>query len=148
MLFPELAPESKVWIYTADRVIVPTEQTAIQQELDAFIPEWAAHGEKLYGAATVIHDRFLVLAADQSKVYASGCSLDAATRFIKQIGAKFNIELFNRLYLYVLDEGEFKRVHFTDLASYPEALVFDPTIPTLGRLRSSFPCLLSETSLV
>ncbi len=138
MYFPDLPDTSRVWIYTADRTIDQQEQELIQAKLDAFIPEWTAHGAKISGDAGVIENYFVVLVVDESKAGASGCSIDTSTRFIKDLGSQLNVDFFDRLYMIVKENGENKRMHISELSNHPDAEVFNPMVSTLGELRNNW----------
>lgn len=143
-LFPELPATSKVWLYAANREFTQEEEREAQHLLNQFIAEWAAHGSQLHGNAGILHKRFVILAVDQSKVYASGCSIDASTNFIKQLGKHFQIDFFNRLNVYIEHEGNIQSIHFSDLANFPEGRYFDLTVNQLDQIRSKWPVLVGE----
>jgi hypothetical protein len=107
---------------------------AIEKELKSFIAEWAAHGNSLYGDACMMHNRFLVIAVDESKVPASGCSIDSSTRFVKALGEKFGINFFDRMQLVVVKDDSFESCHLSDIKEYEDYHVFNPMITTLHDL--------------
>ena len=43
VLFDELPPDARVWIFGAERPLVDTERARVLDEVDAFIGQWAAH---------------------------------------------------------------------------------------------------------
>lgn len=129
-----LSPNSRVWIYTANRALTNDEQVEIQLELKSFIEEWAAHGNALYGDACIMHNRFLVIAVDESKVPASGCSIDSSTRFVKALGEKFGIDFFDRMQLIVAKDNEMSSCHISDIRKFENHYVFNPMITTLHEL--------------
>jgi len=96
MLFPHLPDSSRVWAYQSQTKIAADVQEAIKAKLNVFVQGWAAHGNELFGAAEVVDDYFIVLAVDESKVPASGCSIDTSVHFIRQIGQDFQLDFFNR----------------------------------------------------
>ena len=138
MIFPELNSNSKVWIYTADRKLESAEIDTISKKLEFFISEWAAHGNELFGNATILHDYFIVLAVDESKVMASGCSIDSSVRFIKELGNTLEIDFLNRFYVITKEQDLIDRVHLTKLSEKIDSEVFNPMITTLGQLNSEW----------
>lgn len=138
MIFPELNPKSKVWIYTADRKLESNEIDSISEKLNLFISEWAAHGNELFGNATVIHDYFIVLAVDESKVMASGCSIDSSVRFIKDLGNNLDIDFLNRFYVITKEEGKLDRIHLGKISEKINSDVFNPMVNTLGQLNDEW----------
>jgi len=100
--FPD---ESRVWIYTSSREFSEMEIPEIQHHVQAFAREWASHSVQLFATAGIFHNRFLVLVVDESKMGASGCSIDSSVRFIKELGDKYNADFFNRqLYSFLMSD--------------------------------------------
>src|SRR5687768_6005688 len=110
----EFSPQSKVWVYLSDREFTTEEANEIQHKLDLFSLEWIAHKKDLKSTAFVLHNRFLILVVDESQNPASGCSIDASTRFIKGIEKEHGISLFNRLLV------AYKTNNHLDVIPYPE----------------------------
>ena len=148
MLFPELSESSKVWVYTANRVLSDEEVSLLQSETDTFVRGWAAHGTGLKAKGTVIENRFLVLVADETEVHASGCSIDSSVKFVKSAGAQLNVDFFNRMQLVIRNNGELKYVHVSELKNHPDWEVYNPMITTLGELRSSWCIPISESPFI
>jgi len=138
MIFPEFIPESKVWIYAANRELTKKEQQTITAELEPFITVWAAHGDGLLGKSIIHKNRFVILVVDESKAKASGCSIDTSVRFMKELGAKLNIDFFDRLKLYIEKDDCFNRVTISDLHEYGDWDVYNPMIATLKELRENW----------
>lgn len=106
MQISNLPGHSRVWIFQSDRKLRDSEEAIIRRELDQFIPQWAAHGSNLYGGFAVQKKCFIVIGVDETKAPASGCSIDALTRVIKELGAQLKIDFFNRLCLAVEMDAE------------------------------------------
>ena len=96
-MFDHLSPHSKVWIYTANREFSSEDEAIIADAMKRFLPQWAAHGNALFGDYSLEYQRFLILVVDESQAGASGCSIDTSVRFIKDLGTRLNIDFFNRL---------------------------------------------------
>lgn len=89
-------PQSKVWIYQADRPLNDREISSIHNEVKQFLSNWHAHGSPLDADFEILHRLFLVLKVDEAQAAASGCSIDKSVDFFKAIGQKYNVELFDR----------------------------------------------------
>ena len=76
MSISNLSPTSKIWIYKSNRELTQSEQAFIREELNVFIPQWASHGNQLFGGAEIFENWFVVLAVDEEKSMASGFSID------------------------------------------------------------------------
>ncbi len=92
-----LPQDAKIWIFQSSRNFTEEEITDIEKELDEFMLEWNAHGAALTAAYAIPYDRFIVIAVDENKVPASGCSIDSMTRMIKSLEEKYKFGLLNRM---------------------------------------------------
>lgn len=147
-LFPTYPESSQVWIYSANRFFTEQEKGLIQQAMNEFTSDWAAHGSELRATSAILFNNFIVIVADENVAKASGCSIDSSVRFIKEIGSKLKIDFFNRLFMLIEKEGEIKRVHFSDLSNYPDWNIFNPLVKTLGEMRSNWVIPVNESNLV
>jgi len=99
------SPQSKVWIYQSNRRFTDQESAEIQNILNDFVVQWTAHGHQLKAKAEVFHQYFIVLTVDQDVANATGCSIDASVRVIKDIESKFRLDLFDRFNMaYKIDD--------------------------------------------
>ncbi|WP_410221136.1 ABC transporter ATPase [Pedobacter sp.] len=90
------SPQSKIWVYQSNRKFTETEQSEIQQKLDEFTGQWKAHGHQLKAKAEIRYGFFIILVVDQDQASATGCSVDASVRVIKEIEDQYHVDLFNR----------------------------------------------------
>lgn len=104
--FNTLPDSSRVWIFQASRSFSVGELQEIEQELDAFIKEWTAHGSDLRAGYEIKYNRFIILALDQTQTAASGCSIDASVHFIQKLEKKYNVELLDKMNV-SYKQGEF-----------------------------------------
>lgn len=139
MNLQNLSPDSKLWLYQTNRALSPTEIVWVKEQLEAFTKEWAAHGNQLTAAGDVLNPYFVALAVDLTQENASGCSIDASVRFLKEMGKELNVDFFNRLKMLVETEnGEQALVPFKQISETPEDFVFNPLVDRLGDLDEKF----------
>ena len=138
MINTQLPNTTRVWIYQSQTELSADLQATIQKDLNLFISNWAAHGNELHGDAFIVENYFIVLAVDESKVGASGCSIDSSTRFIKQLEKSYGISLLNRLYVLTELDGKKEIVHFADVKDNANRFIYDPLVTTLGELRENW----------
>ena len=148
MKYFDLASDSKVWIYQADRVLSSTEINWIEEQLQQFVGQWAAHGAKLKAQGKVIGQYHVVIAVDQNFANASGCSIDASVRFIKTIGQELEINFFNRMKLLVEKDGEQQLVPFSSIKEYPESMVYNNLVDRLDVFEKSWVTKVAESPFV
>ena len=139
-----LNPDSRIWLFTADRTIKDEEKSLLLEECQQFLGQWAAHGSELKAAADLIDGHLLIIAADESFQMASGCSIDSAVRFVKDLGQKFNIDFFDRTKLLFKPKGEIKSIKLNELSTQiaegnisPETPFYNTNITSLKELKSS-----------
>jgi hypothetical protein len=96
MLVPyeNLSPQARVWVYQADRLLLPAEVQGIQAHLEQFAAKWETHGQAVKAYAAVYHQAFIVLMSDTP---VSGCSIDSSVHVLKEIEQQYKVKLFNRL---------------------------------------------------
>ena len=94
---PAFAPESRVWIYTADRPLTEVEVITAQTALDTFSRQWTAHNQALQAKAEVFHNQYVILMVDETRAGASGCSIDKSVHFLEHLGQQLGVDLFERM---------------------------------------------------
>ena len=103
--FEKLNPNSRIWIYQANRILSDKEQEDLLQQAESFTAQWVAHGRPLMASTTILHDYFLIIAVDETFGTASGCSIDSAFQFVRKTGSNLNIDFFQRTNLAFLIKG-------------------------------------------
>jgi len=89
-------PQSKLWIYQANRTFTMGELFQIEEQLENFIDNWKSHGASVKGFATVLYGQFIILMADESYTTVGGCSTDSSVHVIKAIEKMTGVQMFNR----------------------------------------------------
>jgi hypothetical protein len=142
--FNKMPDHARVWVYQTDRNLSDAEVQYIQQTLDFQINNWAAHGAALVGAATVLHKRFIVVSVDENHNQASGCSIDASTNWLKNLGAEMNLNFFDRSVAYIQGD-EIKTVEMLKIKPLvaegiltPDTLIFNNLVPNMGEFRKAW----------
>ncbi len=87
---------SRVWVYQANRPFSTSETQAIENYLTPALTQWAAHGAGLNASFEIRFQQVIVIAVDETINAASGCSIDASTRWFKEMGAALGIDFFDR----------------------------------------------------
>ena len=114
--FTKMPNYARVWVYQANKNLTDSEVQIIQQILENQIDNWAAHGADLAGSVQVLHNRFVVVSVDEKQNQASGCSIDASTRWLKDLGAELNIDFFDRSVAF-LQNDELQTVEINKIKS-------------------------------
>jgi len=118
-----LLPTAKIFIFQADKFLTKSDKSTIEKEMNQFLPQWATHGSELTAAYQIVHDLFIIVGVDESKVETSGCSKDSLNHIIKKIGETIKVDFFNRLNTaYQLPNDDIKLV---DLAGFKAKMKSD-----------------------
>ena len=90
--FDKISQNARIWVYQTNHQLADNEIVAIENYLKPAVNQWAAHGASLLVSAKVLHNRFVIIALDQDMNEASGCSIDASTRWFKELGEALNVD--------------------------------------------------------
>ena len=144
--FDQLPPQARLWIYQADRPLTESEVAEIKPLLERFATEWSSHGKGLQASARLLHNQFLVLANNESATSASGCSIDASVRFVRELEQQLQVSFFDRTKLAFLKEGKVQTVGMQELKEKVAAgeidentLYFDTLVNNYGELQTAWP---------
>ncbi|WP_312922655.1 ABC transporter ATPase [Empedobacter brevis] len=101
-----LADDSRIWIFQANRKFSVEEKQAIIAKLNNFIADWNAHGAELLADFDLPYDQFIVVGVDENQATASGCSIDKLTKIVREIDADYAFDLLNRMLVAYENEQE------------------------------------------
>ena len=94
--FKDLSLDSRIWLFQSDRLLSESVRKDIDQKMKSFIGQWSTHGKLMQGSHTIVYDCFVIVAADEQKQLASGCSIDSFTALFKDFGHKYQLSFFDR----------------------------------------------------
>ncbi|MEB2776100.1 hypothetical protein SYJ56_12325 [Algoriphagus sp. D3-2-R+10] len=77
--------DSRVWVYQATRQFSEQEQELIASRLSIFCDGWNTHGNRMPTSFQILDNHIVVLAADESGLGASGCSIDSSVRTLREL---------------------------------------------------------------
>lgn len=144
---------TRIWVYVAHPVLTPAQEAELRPRLAQFCTEWVSHRRDLRATFELLEGRFVILAVDETKAEASGCSIDSSVRFLQGVERAMGITLFDRMrFSYVAADGAATTVdHATFGALYAagdiqeDTLVYDTLVTTLGALRTGWRKPLRES---
>jgi len=136
---------SRVWIYQADRKLLPNETSFILEKGKEFTASWAAHGNELTAQLYVELDHFIIIALDEQMEAASGCSIDKSMKLILDLQKQLGLSLTNRLISAFYINNEVVLLPYNEVKVGVEtgsltgdSMVFDTTIQDLNTLKTSW----------
>ena len=104
--FHTLPEESRIWLYAAENTLSKDQQNYILKFISEDLRVWNAHKLPLTSAVTILENHFIVIALDESKNSASGCSIDLLQKTVQNIEEELSISLMNRLNVFCKIEGK------------------------------------------
>ena len=104
--FHTLPEESRIWLYTAENALSKDQQNYILNIISEDLKSWNAHKKPLTAGVTILENHFIIIALDESKNVASGCSIDILQNTIQKIEKELSIPLMNRLNIFCEIEGK------------------------------------------
>lgn len=104
----------RVIIYPASRPFTTKEAKVITEKLYDFLATWAAHGKPLSSSFKIEKNQFIIICVDEEKEMASGCSIDALGKIMREIDAEYQLGLFDRMKASFIENGEVKTLKLID----------------------------------
>ncbi|MEN9703704.1 MAG: hypothetical protein RLZZ209_1132 [Bacteroidota bacterium] len=137
----QMPDHSRVWVYQANRPFSASEIQAIENYLTPALTQWAAHGAGLNASFEIRFHQVIVIAVDETVNAASGCSIDASTRWFKEMGSALGIDFFDRSTA-IVEGDEVTLLPLTALKNNPLLTPSKDVIPlqteSLGAYRSGW----------
>ncbi len=138
----EFPVDSHLRVFHAPRVLTPEEKKRVEEDLSAFVASWSAEKRPVTGAFEIVHDQFLVIAADETMVPLTGCAKDAMTRKVRNISAELGVDLVHGPPICFRDGDRIRAVGRDEFGKLvedgtvtSETMVFDNTICAVGPYR-------------
>jgi len=128
----------RIWIYAAEQKLTNEQESYILQSISDHIKNWEAHKVPLTAGVAILENHFIVVALDESKNLASGCSIDTLQKLIQNLEKYLSISLLNRLNIFCKIEDEILCVPSFKLESIAKSntLFYDLTIQKKSELHS------------
>jgi hypothetical protein len=122
--------KTKIWLYQTNKPILGALEETIQNHLNQFAAQWQAHGKNLQAKFWFHNPYLLVCEVDESVWGASGCSIDSKVRFLKELGAKFDVDFFVRMKTILhFEDQTFEQIDFSEVKNETRNFqVFNPTV--------------------
>ena len=128
--FHSLPESSRVWIYASEVILTNKHQDFIIDYISDHLRNWNAHNRDLIAGVTILENHFIVVALDESKNKASGCSIDSLQLKIQKLEIELSISLMNKLNVYYKKDGVIECINYLNLKGNVDShtLFYDLTI--------------------
>ncbi len=151
--FQDLPDSARIWVYQASRLLSSQEMTLISANLTQSCQNWEAHGAPLQASYEIRYNQVITIAVNENLNAASGCSIDASTRWFKSLGESLQVDFFSRDVAVIRDE----RIQLIPLGQLKSAVssgdlqasdkIITPLLQTLGEYRSQATSLVADSYL-
>ena len=143
--FDQLSPESRIWIYQANKPFTDHQEKWLFQELQSFTTNWDSHGNPLTSSFQITNNQFIIIGVEGNSLEASGCSIDKSIDLIKSIETELNITLLDRSQIMIKYEDKLQQIPFKELKDKiqsniltPDTLVYNNTISQMSELANDW----------
>jgi len=136
--FNTLPEEARIWIYASENALTEDQQSYILTYITEHLKGWNAHKVPLTAGVTILENHFIVVALDEGKNGASGCSIDTLQKTIQELEKELSISLMNRLNVFCRIDNEIQCIPSFKLESMAKADTpfYDLTILTKSDLNT------------
>lgn len=117
--FEEIPEDAKVWVYPSSRKFYPNEIEAIEEKVKTFIESWKSDDETFKASYQFLHNRFVVITADDIATPLKNIDIDASVSFILGLEQEYEIALLDRMNV-CFKQGE--HVQYKDLKDFKKLL--------------------------
>ena len=139
--FEQISSDARVWVYMSDREWSTEEAEIIKRTVQDFISGWTAHQQPLEASFVLRYNYFLILAVDENKAGASGCSIDKSVALIQSLEQKLGLSLMNRMmfgykkdgHVQVATRDEFETLTDNGIIT-DQTIVYDNLVDTVNAL--------------
>jgi len=142
--FEQLPDQSRVWVYQANRPLLADEMEQISSFLTHEMNAWAAHGSPLNASFEIRFNQVVIVAVNEDVNEASGCSIDASTRWFKSLGEMLNVDFFDRQIAKIQGE-QISLIPITSIKDFilnanlsEEDFIIPPQTADLGQYRNQW----------
>lgn len=149
--FQKMPDYARVWVYQANKNLSDSQVQAIQQVLENQINNWAAHGADLTGSVQILHNRFIIVTVDERQNQASGCSIDASTRWLKDLGTEMSLDFFDRSIAFLnnnelqtVEIGKIKLLVYQEILT-AETLIFNNLVANIQEFKNNWQIKASDS---
>tara|TARA_B110000263_G_scaffold8543_1_gene7312 strand:+ start:699 stop:1166 length:468 start_codon:yes stop_codon:yes gene_type:complete len=134
--FNTTTDQSRIWIYAAEQKLTNNQENYILKSISNHLNNWEAHKVPLLAGVTILENHFIIIALDETKNGASGCSIDTLQNKIQEIEKELSVSLLNRLNVFCRIDDEIHCIPTAKLAenANKETLFYDLTIQKKSEL--------------
>ena len=136
--FNTTSDQSRIWIYAAEQKLTNEQEAYILKSISDHLKNWESHKVPLRAGVTILENYFIVVALDETKNEASGCSIDTLQNKIQNLEKDLSISLMNRLNVFCRIDDKIHCISMSKLSenTNKDTLFYDLTIQKKSELHS------------
>ncbi len=136
--FHTLPEHARIWLYACEKELTQSQQDYILNIISEELKGWNAHKQPLTAGVSILENHFIVVALDENKNGASGCSIDTLQNTIQKIEKELTLSLMKLLNVFCKIEDEILCIPSFKLGSVADedTLFYDLTILTKSDLNT------------
>ncbi len=133
----QLSNNAHVWIFGVSPALDEGQQARLLSKVDAFLDQWAAHGNPIRGGRDLREGSFLIIAADETSER-SGCSIDRMFGVLRELERELGVQILDANRIFLRDNGQIRAVPRQEFRNAADLAtpVFDVTAEQLGSVRT------------
>jgi hypothetical protein len=143
--FESMPDTARVWVYQSNRTFSELELDTIQVNLKLFCEQWTAHRQVLNTSFLTLHNRFVILAVDESLNEVSGCSIDSSVHILKKLEEALSLSLLDKSEVAYWKGEEVRTVALPQIKAAvdseeltPNTLIFNNLIKNIAELKNQW----------
>ncbi|MBL0295444.1 MAG: hypothetical protein IPQ04_14660 [Saprospiraceae bacterium] len=109
----EMKGSMAAWHFCFANPLTNDQKEVVSKSLVTFCEQWTSHGDKVY-SSFIIHSNFVLVIAEQEDSI-GGCSKDGLFRTMKDLGARLDMDFFDRMSVPVEIHGVEKICSFSEI---------------------------------
>ena len=117
--YKSISNDAKAWVYPSNRKFYPTEIEEIGIKVKTFVENWKPEDENFKASYQFLHNRFIVLVAEDETAPLTNVDIDASVTFILQLQETYKVELLDKMNV-CFKQGE--HVQYKELKDFKKLL--------------------------
>jgi hypothetical protein len=117
--YKSISNDAKAWVYPSNRKFYPTEIEEIEIKVKTFVENWKPEDENFKASYQFLHNRFIVLVAEDETAPLTNVDIDASVTFILQLQETYKVELLDKMNV-CFKQGE--HVQYKELKDFKKLL--------------------------
>lgn len=103
--FQDMPDSSRIWIFQGEQAMEKHQEEKLEPLIHSFIEEWTSHQSMVKASFSIQFHFFIIIAADETQVGPSGCSIDKLFRFVQSMESLLGFSLLSKNKIALMKEN-------------------------------------------